>query len=100
MFSKITDLAASAREAIWLTPGRCAAILDWRDLLGIAFQATATAVFSHPGRLDTKTLQVTEYPFPYSENMIKEFFLDSKGRIWFGTPPNNKVGYFTVPSGN
>ena len=46
------------------------------------------------GRLDPKTGKVTEYPFPHSENTIREFFRDSQGRIWYGTPSNNKVGYF------
>ncbi len=47
------------------------------------------------GRLDPKTGQVLEYPFPQSENAMREFFYDSSsGRTWFGTPPNNKVGYF------
>jgi hypothetical protein len=25
---------------------------------------------------------------------MRNFFLDKDGRIWFGTPPNNRVGYF------
>jgi hypothetical protein len=28
---------------------------------------------------------------------MKEFFLDAQGRLWWGSPPNNKVGYFVVP---
>lgn len=50
------------------------------------------------GRLDTKTGNVTEYPFPYPENGIREFFMDAKGRMWFATGPNNKVGYFVPPT--
>jgi virginiamycin B lyase len=46
------------------------------------------------GRLDPQTGKVVEYPFPHSENTIREFFLDSEGRMWYGTPSNNKVGYF------
>jgi streptogramin lyase len=46
------------------------------------------------GRLDPKTGKVTEYPFPHSENTIREFFRDSEGRMWYGSPSNNKVGYF------
>jgi virginiamycin B lyase len=46
------------------------------------------------GRLDSKTGKVTEYPFPHSENTIREFFRDSEGRMWYGSPSNNKVGYF------
>ena len=46
------------------------------------------------GRLDPKTGKILEYPFPHSENTIREFFPDSAGRIWYGSPSNNKVGYF------
>jgi streptogramin lyase len=46
------------------------------------------------GRLDPATGQVTEYPMPYTDNGMRDFFLDKEGRIWFGTPPNNRVGYF------
>jgi hypothetical protein len=28
---------------------------------------------------------------------MKEFFLDAQGRMWYGSAPNNEVGYF-VPS--
>lgn len=41
-----------------------------------------------------------EYPYPYSENMMKEFFLDSEGRMWYGSPPNNRVGYFVLKNGS
>ena len=50
------------------------------------------------GRLDPKTGKVTEYPFPHSENTIREFFCDSEGRMWYGSPSNNKVGYFYLTS--
>jgi virginiamycin B lyase len=46
------------------------------------------------GRLDPKTGKITEYPFPHSENTIREFILDADGRMWYGSPSNNKVGYF------
>jgi len=46
------------------------------------------------GNLDPKSGHVTEYPFPQSENTMREFYLDAQGRMWFGTPANNKVGYF------
>jgi virginiamycin B lyase len=46
------------------------------------------------GRLDPKTGKILEYPFPHSENTIREFFLDADGRMWYGSPSNNKVGYF------
>jgi streptogramin lyase len=46
------------------------------------------------GNLDPQTGRVTEYPFPQAENTMREFYLDAQGRMWFGTPANNKVGYF------
>jgi len=46
------------------------------------------------GRFDPKTGKVTEYPFPHSELSMREFFRDDQGRMWYGTNPNNKVGYF------
>jgi virginiamycin B lyase len=49
------------------------------------------------GRLDPKTGTVVEFPFPYSGNGMRELIPDSQGRIWFGTPFNNKVGYFIPP---
>jgi streptogramin lyase len=49
------------------------------------------------GRLDPKTGQVVEFPFPYSGNGMRELIPDAQGRIWFGTPFNNKVGYFVPP---
>ena len=44
--------------------------------------------------IDPKTGKVIEYPFPHAELAIREFFRDSQGRMWYGTAPNNKVGYF------
>src|SRR5882757_4026158 len=35
------------------------------------------------GRLDPKTGKVTEFPYAHSENMMKEFFLDAQGRMWY-----------------
>jgi virginiamycin B lyase len=49
------------------------------------------------GRLDPKTGAVVEFPFPYSGNGIRELLPDSEGRMWYGTPFNNKVGYFIPP---
>jgi virginiamycin B lyase len=46
------------------------------------------------GRLDPSTGKITQYPFPHSENTIRELFLDAEGRMWYGSPSNNKVGYF------
>ena len=42
--------------------------------------------------------QVVEYPLPFSENTMREFFLDSQGRMWWASPTNNKVGYFYLAS--
>ena len=49
------------------------------------------------GRLDPKTGVVVKYPFPHSDNGIRELNTDSDGRIWYTTPFNNKVGYFFPP---
>jgi streptogramin lyase len=46
------------------------------------------------GRLDPATGVVTEYPVPRAENSMRDFFLDDKGRMWFGSPANDRVGYF------
>lgn len=46
------------------------------------------------GRLNPTTGEVTEYPFPHSEISIRELFMDSRGRLWFASSSNNKVGYF------
>jgi streptogramin lyase len=45
-------------------------------------------------RFDPKTGKVTEYPFPHAEIVMREFFRDAQGRMWYGSAPNNKVGYF------
>jgi virginiamycin B lyase len=55
--------------------------------------------FDELGVLDPKTGKITEYPFPHSENTIREFFRDSEGRMWYGSPSNNKVGYFYLTAG-
>ena len=52
------------------------------------------------GRLDPNTGKVIEYPFPHSEAMMREFFIDAEGRIWFATPTNNRVGYFYLATTN
>jgi streptogramin lyase len=52
------------------------------------------------GRFDTKTGETIEYPFPHSENCIREFFLDAQGRMWYGSNPNNVVGYFYLTGKN
>jgi streptogramin lyase len=50
------------------------------------------------GRFDPKTGKVIEYPFPHAELFMREFFRDEQGRMWYGTNPNNKVGYFYLTS--
>jgi virginiamycin B lyase len=52
------------------------------------------------GRLDPITGKITQYPFPHSENTIREFFLDRQGRMWYGSPSNNRVGYFYLTDTN
>jgi len=52
------------------------------------------------GRLEPGTGKITQYPFPHSENTIREFFLDTEGRMWYGSPSNNKVGYFYLTGGD
>jgi streptogramin lyase len=46
------------------------------------------------GRLDPKTGEVTEFPMPHAENTMREFVTDDKGRFWYGSPANDRVGYF------
>ncbi len=46
------------------------------------------------GRLDPDTGKVVEYPYPRAENSMRDFFMDDQGRMWFGSPANDKVGYF------
>ena len=48
------------------------------------------------GRLDPATGKIQEYPLPYTDNGMRDFFPDKQGRLWFGTPPNNKIGYFYI----
>ncbi len=52
------------------------------------------------GRLDPNTGKVIEYPFPHSEALMREFFIDAQGKIWFATPPNNRIGYFYFAGAN
>jgi hypothetical protein len=54
---------------------------EWRDIIG---------------KLDPDTGKVTEYPMPYSDNGMRDFFLDKDGHIWYGSPPNNRIGYFYI----
>src|SRR5262249_17222811 len=48
------------------------------------------------GRVDPASGKVVEYPMPYTDNGMRDFFVDKDGRMWFGTPPNNRVGYFYI----
>ena len=44
-------------------------------------------------RLNPDTGEVTEYPYPHPEISMREFFFDKKGRMWYASSANNKVGY-------
>lgn len=46
------------------------------------------------GRLDPASGRVIEFPSPRPENAMRDFFLDDQGRMRFGPPPNDRVGYF------
>jgi streptogramin lyase len=46
------------------------------------------------GRLDPETGKVTEFPMRYVDNGVRDFFLDKAGHFWYGSPPNNRIGYF------
>ena len=47
-------------------------------------------------RLDRDTGEVVEFRMPYSDNGMRVFFLDKDAHIWYGSPPNNRAGYFYV----
>ena len=68
-----------------------------RELLAvmdIEFGAVAMPEHGRFGRLDPDTGNVVEYPMPRPENTMRDFFKDDKGRMWFGEPANDRVGYF------
>ena len=49
------------------------------------------------GRLDPATGEVTQYPMPYSEVGTRDLFPDASGeKMWYGTQPNDRVGYFMI----
>ena len=49
------------------------------------------------GRLDPATGEVTQYPMPYSEVGTRDLFPDATGeKMWYGTQPNDRVGYFMI----
>jgi virginiamycin B lyase len=54
---------------------------EWRDVIG---------------KLDPGTGKATEYPMPYADNGMRDFFLDKDGHMWYGSPPNNRIGYFYI----
>ena len=59
--------------ALGIAPDRSVWYLsEWRDVMG---------------RLHPATGKVTEYPMPYTDNGMRDFFLDKEGRIWFATLP-------------
>ena len=66
------DVAPAADGAIWYTAQASGAL----------------------GRLDPATGEIIEYPIPRAENTMRDFFLDAQGRMWFGSPANDRVGYF------
>jgi streptogramin lyase len=47
-------------------------------------------------RLDPKTGDVIEYPYPRSEVSMREMFMDHTGKIWYASSVNNKVGYWYI----
>src|SRR6266853_1647105 len=44
--------------------------------------------------MDPATDKITQYPFLFSENGMRDFSQDADGRTWFGSQANNRVGYF------
>ena len=46
-------------------------------------------------RLNPATGEVTEYLDPHPEISMLEFFADKKGRMWYASSANNKVGSFS-----
>src|ERR1700755_2556325 len=46
------------------------------------------------GHFDPQTESLKEYPYPISEISMRQFFLDTKGRMLYASSVNNKVGYF------
>ncbi|HVB34111.1 MAG TPA: carboxypeptidase regulatory-like domain-containing protein [Patescibacteria group bacterium] len=51
-------------------------------------------------RIDPKTGQIVEYPFPYSEITMRKFWTDTKGRIWTTSPSNGVVVYWYLAGGD
>jgi streptogramin lyase len=73
------------------------AITGWPYALGIDRDGKvwySSEYMDVVGRLDPDTGKVVEYPFTHAENSLRDFFMDDKGRMWFGSPANDKVGYF------
>ncbi|HVB33088.1 MAG TPA: carboxypeptidase regulatory-like domain-containing protein [Patescibacteria group bacterium] len=51
-------------------------------------------------RLDPKTGNMTQYPFPYGGITMRKFWTDSKGRVWWASNNNAAVGYFYLAGGD
>ena len=52
------------------------------------------------GRLDPRTGEFTKYPLPVISDIgSREMFRDSQGRLWFASPPNDKIISFMPPAG-
>lgn len=45
---------------------------------------------------DPQTGTTVEISVLHSENTIRELFLDLQGRMWYGSPSNDKVGHFAL----
>jgi len=41
-----------------------------------------------------------EYPVPYAGNGMRDFFMDSQGRMWWASMTHNRLGYFIPVEGN
>ncbi|HVB33092.1 MAG TPA: carboxypeptidase regulatory-like domain-containing protein [Patescibacteria group bacterium] len=51
-------------------------------------------------RLNPRTGDMTQYPFPYPEITIRKMWRDAKGRVWWASNGNAAVGYFYLAHQN
>ncbi len=51
-------------------------------------------------RLDPRTGDMTQYPFPFPEITIRKMWSDAQGRIWWASNGNAAVGYFYLTGRN
>jgi len=71
--------------------------------LPMRWQSIKTTISGTPRTIWTSSAasirnrKVTEFPYAHSEKHDEGIFLDAQGRMWYGSGPNNKVGYF-VPA--